>query len=335
MNIGVAYDLRRDYLSQGYEPEQVAEFESDGTVAALEQTLRGLGHDVDMIGNGRTLCRRLAVGDRWDVVFNIAEGLAGRCREAQVPALLELYGIPYTFSDPLVCAATLDKSVAKRIVSGAGLPTPAFGVVRALSDSRRLSLSYPVFVKPLAEGTGKGIDSCSRVTCLADLCTVCAGLLRRFPEGLLVEKYLPGTEFTVAVLGNGRKARAIGSITIEIMNRNARGIYSYDMKETCETNVRYRPMPEGRLRREGEALAVEIYRLLECRDVARLDFRLDASGRPSFMEVNPLPGLNPEHSDLPMIAAQEGMSYTELIGAILDAACERTGVRTCRPAVMY
>ena len=334
MNIGVAYDLRRDYLAQGYAPEEVAEFESDETVAALEETLRGLGHDVDMIGNGRMLCRRLAIGDRWDLVFNIAEGLAGRCREAQVPAVLELYGIPYTFSDPLVCSATLDKGFAKRIVAGAGLPTPAFGVVRIPSDIGRLSLRYPLFVKPLAEGTGKGIDASSGVTRENDLHAVCERLLPRFPDGLLVEEYLPGAEFTVGVLGNGRQAKAIGSMTIEMTNPSARGIYSYDMKETCETNVRYGPMPRGKPRRAAESLALKIYRLLECRDVARLDFRLDAAGRPSFMEVNPLPGLHPTHSDLPMIAAREGMSYAELIGAIVDAACKRRGIRKCRPALV-
>ena len=332
MKIGMTYDLRRDYLSQGLDAEQTAEFDSDETIDGLERTLRGLGHDVDRIGNARELCRRLVAGDRWDLVFNVAEGLGGRCREAQVPAVLELYGVPYTFGDPLACAATLDKSVAKRIVGDAGIPTPSFAVIHNEQDWADLALEFPLFVKPLAEGTGKGVDAASRVTDEAQLAALCGRLLERFPDGVLVEEYLPGMEFTVGVLGNGRAARALGTMLIEISDKKATSIYSFDMKEHCEGQVTYRPMPRGGFRADVEATAVSICGLLGCRDAARLDFRVDRFGQPSFIEANPLPGLHPTHSDLPMIATQEGMTYSQLIDAIVNSALERTGTGTCAQA---
>jgi D-alanine-D-alanine ligase len=327
LNVGLVYDLRKDYLALGYDEDQVAEFDSEETVDELERAIRSLGHRVDRIGGARALCARLVAGDRWDIVFNIAEGLRGRSREAQVPAILELYDIPYTYSDPLVCAMTLDKAMAKRLLVAAGLPTPAFRVVEGLGDLDGLDLEYPLFAKPLAEGTGKGVDERSLVASPRDLSAVCRRLLKRFDQPVLVEEFLPGREFTVAVLGTGRAAKALGTMEIEILKPGAKAIYSLDTKERCEELVRYSPLERGRLREEVEALALACHRVFECRDAARVDLRCDRLGRPSFMEINPLPGIHPTHSDLPMIATQEGMSYAELIGAILASAASRIGVR--------
>jgi len=327
LGIGLVYDLRSDYLAEGYGPEQVAEFDSEETIAAIEGTIRSLGYAVERIGNARALAAALASGRRWDLVFNVAEGLAGRSREAQVPCLLELYGVGYTFSDPLVCAATLDKAVAKRLVRGAGLATADFHVVRAADDVRDVRLEYPLFAKPLAEGTGKGIDSRCRIESPGQLDEVCRSLLARFAQPVLVEEFLPGREFTVGVMGSGREARVLGTIEIEVLPQAASAIYSYESKERCEQLVRYSPVPAGALRRKVEKLALESYRALECRDAGRVDVRCDRRGRPAFMEVNPLPGLHPTHSDLPMIAAQEGMSYAELLGAIITSALARLGKR--------
>lgn len=326
LNVGLVYDLRSDYLAAGYPAEQVAEFDSDETVALIDEAIRSLGHRTERIGNGRALAAQLVAGRRWDLVFNIAEGLAGRCREAQVPALLELYGVAYTFSDPLVCAATLDKAVAKRLVAQAGLATPRFHVVSAPADVAAVGLAYPLFAKPLAEGTGKGIHSRSRIESAAQLAEVCADLLVRFAQPVLVEAFLPGREFTVAVLGTGREARVLGTMEIAIRRQVGATIYSYDTKEKCEQLVEYSAPPVDALRREVETLALESYRVLECRDAGRVDIRCDAGGRPAFMEVNPLPGLHPTHSDLPMIATQVGMSYRELMDAILRSAASRKGV---------
>jgi D-alanine-D-alanine ligase len=325
MKIGLVYDLRDDYLAEGYKPEQVAEFDSEETIAALAGAIAGLGHLAVRIGNAKALARALVAGERWDLVFNIAEGLHGRSREAQVPALLELYGIGYTLSDPLVCAVTLDKAVAKRLVLSAGLRTPQFVVVRSEADIDKIKLDYPLFAKPLAEGTGKGIDGRSFIDAPAALRASSLYMLEHFAQPVLVEEYLSGREFTTAVLGNGERARALGSMEVEILGSAGPAIYSYESKEECERMVRYSPLREQPLKAQVEELALACYLALECRDAARVDIRLDSHGRPSFLEVNPLPGIHPTHSDLPMIATQEGMSYPELVGGIIAAACERLG----------
>lgn len=321
--IGLVYDLRTDYLAEGWSEADVAEFDSESTIAALEATIASLGYAVERIGNGRAFARRLVAGERWDLVFNIAEGVRGRCREAQVPALCELYDQPYTFSDPLVCAATLDKAVAKRLVAAEGLATPGFVVVRTPEDVAAVNLPYPLFVKPLAEGTGKGISADSRVDTPARLDCLCRELLHRCRQPVLVESYLSGREFTVGILGTGSEARAIGTMEIELVNQNEPAIYSYLNKEECESRIRYSALREQPLKDKVEQLAVRCYQVLECRDGGRVDIRCDERDVPYFLEVNPLAGLHPFHSDLPMIATQEGMPYHELIGAIITSAFAR------------
>lgn len=328
--IGLTYDLRDDYLAQGFTEEEAAEFDSPRTINAIERTLQSFGHATERIGNGLALARQLADGKRWDLVFNIAEGVWGRSREAQVPCLLEMYRIPYTFSDPLVCALTLDKAMTKRVIASAGLNTPRFAVVTSLSDLEGLALEYPLFAKPLAEGTGKGVDKDSRVDSPAALKKVCTRLLDRFSEPVLVEEYLPGREFTTAILGTGHEARVVGTMEFSIRPNAPAQDYSYEVKEACDDWVDYFPMPQGDLRDQVEALALGAYRVLECRDTGRIDIRLDAQGRPAFIEINPLPGLNPGHSDLPMIATQEGMSYEELIRSIIESALARRESALCR-----
>lgn len=323
LRIGLVYDLRKEYLAAGYSEEQVAEFDSEETIDAFDKTLRSLGHEVHRIGNARVLCSKLVAGERWDLVFTIAEGVSGRSREAQVPCILELYGIPYTFSDPLVSAVTMDKAIAKRLVREAGLNTADFLLVRQLPDLRDCRLKYPLFAKPVAEGTGKGIDQNSRIESFQQLEKTCRALLARFSEPVIVEEFLPGREFTVGLLGTAEKARVIGTMEVEVLPEAGGNIYSFETKEKCEELVRYAPLKDMELRREVEELALGSYIALGCRDAARVDIRIDSSGSPSFMEVNTLPGLHPTHSDLPMIATQEGMSYAELIGAIISSAMKR------------
>lgn len=321
--IGLVYDLRRDYLSLGFSESDVAEFDSDSTIDSLHQTIESLGYEVERVGNGWALCKALAAGRRWDMIFTIAEGLQGRSREAQVPAILELYQIPYTFSDPLVCAATLDKAVAKKLVAFGRLPTAPFAVVRSAEEIESVTLRFPLFAKPLAEGTGKGIDQNSKAENAAQLEQICRTLLARYHQPVLVEEYLPGREFTVGILGTGSKARVLGTMEIEVADKNQPSIYSYANKEECETRIRYSALREPALKESVEKLALRCYQVLECRDAGRVDIRCDAKNQPYFLEINPLAGLHPTHSDLPMIATQEGLSYSELIGAILQSAFER------------
>ncbi len=327
LNIGLVYDLRSEYLAAGFAPELVAEFDSDETIDSLAAAISSAGHRVDRIGNARSLCARLVAGDSWDLVFNIAEGLSGRCRESQVPALLELFSVPYTFSDPLVLAATLDKAVAKRLLQSAGVATPRFAVVADSSALDTVNLAYPLFAKPLAEGSGKGVSRDSIADSPDALASLCQRLLDTFHESVLVEEYLPGREFTVAVLGNASTARILGVMEVSISDEAGGAVYSYESKEKCEQLVSYSTPEPGALTSAVETLALDAYRVLECRDAARLDIRCDRQGRPSFMEVNPLPGLHPTHSDLPMIATAAGVSYNELIAEIINNACERQGIR--------
>lgn len=327
--IGLVYDLRADYLAEGMTEEETAEFDSEETINALEQAIASLGYRTDRIGNAKRLAERLVAGDRWDMVFNIAEGLGGRCRESYAPALLELYGVPYTFSDALVCAVTLDKAVAKRLVAQQGLATAAFSVIHTAADVETIPLRYPLFAKPLAEGTGKGVDQNSKIDTPQQLKTVCAALLKEYHQPVLVEEFLPGREFTVGILGTGADAQVLGTMEIEVLKKDVAAIYSFVNKEEWRTRVKYHPLRDNMtLKNEVETLAMRSYQALECRDGGRVDIRCDAGGKPCFIEVNPLAGLHPTHSDLPMIATQEGMPYQTLIGTILKNAFDRVS-RQC------
>ena len=181
MNIGLTYDLRADYLAEGYGEEETAEFDRPDTIEAIEAALTELGYQTDRIGHARHLIGRLAQGDRWDLVFNIAEGLRGLAREAQVPAILDVYDIPYTFSDPLVLSLALHKGLTKTIVRQAGIPTPDFALVERPADVDAVDLPFPLFAKPVAEGTSKGISAASKILDRRALRQRCESLLRRVP----------------------------------------------------------------------------------------------------------------------------------------------------------
>lgn len=324
MHIGLTFDLRAEYLAAGYTEEETAEFDRPDTIEAIEAALQFLGHQTDRIGHVRQLVQRLAAGDRWDLVLNIAEGLHGLARESQVPAVLDAYQIPYTFSDPLVTAVCLHKGLSKLVVRQAGIPTPDFALVERLEDVRRVSLPYPLFAKPVAEGTGKGIDARSKVSDPAGLERVCSELLARFRQPVLVETFLPGREMTVGLWGTGRSAEVIGTLEIRLRPSAEPYAYSYANKEACEDRVDYRLADAADATvREAEHLALAAWRALGCRDAGRVDVRCDATGQPQFIEVNPLAGLHPQHSDLPMLCTACGIPYVRLIERIVESALER------------
>ena len=327
MRIGLTYDLKDDYLQLGLSEAQVAEFDSGETIDGLCRALTALGHDCVRIGYVKSLARRLVAGERWDLVFNIAEGIAGFGRESQVPALLEAYGVPYTFSDPLVCALTLHKGMTKHVVRGFGIPTPDFVLVESVAQAHAVDLPLPLFVKPVAEGTSKGIDAASLVTERAALVPRCAALLAAYGQPVLVERFLPGREFTVGLLGTGASARALATLEVVLRGTADANVYSYRNKAHWQEHVEYRLLEAGALRDEVEALALATWRCLDCRDAGRVDVRLDETGKPQLIEVNPLAGLMPGHSDLPIMADLMGLGYEQLIGAILECAIERLGGR--------
>ena len=322
MRVGLTYDLKDDYLAAGYSAEAAAEFDKPETIEAFERLLRELGHEPVRIGNIRALTAQLARGERWDLVWNIAEGLHGIGREAQVPALLDAYEIPYTFSDPLVLSVTLHKAMTKRIVRDLGVPTPDFLVVEREADIARVSLAFPVFVKPLAEGSSKGVSGKSLVRNRKELEQQCRILLEAFKQPVLVETYLPGREFTVGIIGTGDDARVVGAMEVLLTEHAEAGIYSYGNKEEYEDRVRY-DLVSGAILEEATTLALAAWRGLGCRDGGRIDLRADAAGRLSFIEVNPLPGLHPTRSDLTILCRLGGISYKELFTRILESASKR------------
>jgi len=309
----------------GYSEEETAEFDRDDTITALESALQSLGHTTDRIGNGRQLTERLVKGDRWDLVFNIAEGLNGFAREAQVPAILDLYEIPYTFSDPLVMSLSMHKALTKQVIKDYGCPTPDFAIVNHPTDAKIISFDPPFFIKPVAEGTGKGITEHSIFHDHSGLSEACGDLIDRYQQPVLVEKYLSGREFTVGILGTGQDARVLGTLEVILLENAEKGVYSYVNKENCEACVQYllvSPEEDASVL-EAESVALEAWRALGCRDGGRVDLRCDENGIPHFLEVNPLAGLHPHHSDLPILCNQLGVPYLQLIHQILSSAAMR------------
>jgi D-alanine-D-alanine ligase len=328
MRIGITYDLKADAPAGAGVPDDFQEeFDSPATIGAIAAALRGLGHEVVELGDGRELLERL-LADPPDFVFNIAEGQGvGRSREARVPAVLEMLGIPYTGSDPLTLAVTLDKDCAKRLAQSAGVAVPRGrvvhpeeGVEAAVGD---LDLPFPVIVKPAWEGSSKGIRGKCLVDRPVDLAEVIASLRRDHRQPVLVEEFIAGDELTVGVLGNA-PPQILGIMRVLPRRPSERFIYSLEVKRDWERQVSYE-VP-ARLSAAATAAvhrsALAAYRVLGCRDVSRVDFRLRGEV-PYFLEVNPLPGLNPESGDLCILARQAGWGYGQLIEGIVKAALAR------------
>jgi D-alanine-D-alanine ligase len=214
LKIGITYDLRDDYLKEGYNLEETAEFDLLDTIEAIEKVILDNGFQADRIGNIKALTCRLAAENRWNLVFNIAEGLYGFGREAQIPALLDAYNIPYTFSDPLGHTLSLHKGMTKHVLRDLGIPTPDFAVVSSDAEIDKVNLPFPLFAKPVAEGTSKGITALSKITNREKLRRTCKYILQTFKQPALIETYLPGREFTVGILGTGKDAKVLGVIEV-------------------------------------------------------------------------------------------------------------------------
>jgi D-alanine-D-alanine ligase len=248
--------------------------------------------------------------------------LFGAGREAQVPALLDAYRIPYVFSGPLVLALTLDKALTKIIVKDAGVATPDHTVVYDRADIQKVMLPYPLFVKPLAEGTGKGIDPESVISGPGHLEKKCGELLDRYQQPVLVETYLSGREFTAGIVGTGKEAKCIGVIEIILKDNAEKQVYSYVNKEECEERIIYSLTDQDAVN-ACSALALQAWKCLRAEDGGRVDIRFDHMGKPHFLEINPLAGMHPEHSDLPILAGLNGIHYRELMQMIMDSAIRK------------
>lgn len=328
MRIGITFNLKRVDPRTGVDRD--AEFDTEETVNAIKSAIEKLGHEAVLLEATPELLHVLPAAEV-DVVFNIAEGLRGRNREAQIPAVLELLEIPYTGSDPATLAITLDKGLAKRLVREAGIRTPG-SLLLTEPDVSHVDLRFPLIVKPNAEGSSKGVTSASVVHDRGELAERVAELVSKYRQNALVEEYLPGREFTVAVLGE-QEPRVLPAM--EIVFDAAAGkfpVYTYGHKLETEAGVRYvapAPVPPA-LADELREVALGCFWALGCRDVARIDLRLDTEGRPNFIECNPLPGLTPNWSDLCLIAKAAGIDYDSLIGEILAPAIRRWRVANSR-----
>lgn len=334
MRIGITYDLKVDHPHSGHLPDDFQEeFDSPVTIDGIAEVLRGLGHEVELLGDGKELLTKLLAHPP-DFVFNIAEGQGiSRSREARVPAVLEMLDIPYTGSDPLTLAATLDKSCAKRLAQAAGSAVPRGEIIMPDVSSAQLpqflrsidsTIALPAIVKPAWEGSSKGIRNRCLVKHLDEIPAVVEELRRDHRQPILIEEFIEGDELTVGVIGNDLP-RVIGIMRVVPTESTEHFVYSLEVKRDYLRQVRYECPPKlpASVAARIEQAALNVFRALECRDVARVDFRL-RDGIPYFLEVNPLPGLNPESSDLVIMAKGFGWTHAQLIEAIFKAAVSRT-----------
>jgi D-alanine-D-alanine ligase len=312
-----------------------AEWDTPETVNAVRAALEER-HSVLMIEANEEAFEKFR-RMRPDFVFNIAEGMHGPSREAQIPAMLEMLQIPYLGSDPLTLGICLDKARAKEILAYNRIATAPFTVVRSMEEFQDVRVRFPSMVKPLHEGSSKGIYNSSVVRSTGELEHEVRTVLSTYNEPALVEEFLPGREFTVALLGNGDEVRVLPVVEIKFdaLPSGVNPIYSYEAKwiwDSVEAPLEIFECPatlEPALQEEIASLCVEAYRVLGCRDWSRIDVRLDGAGRAHIIEINPLPGILPRPEDnscFPKAARAAGISYNQLINAVLDIALQRCGL---------
>ncbi|KAI9036460.1 D-alanine--D-alanine ligase family protein [Aspergillus affinis] len=349
LTIAVVSEQRSSYLQDGFSQEDCAALTHDGEVEGIVTTLKKLGHHVVLVRGIRSLVQHLAnSGERdWDLVFNIAQGFFGSAREAQVPALLEAYEIPYTFADAATIALCQNKSITKIVLDHHHIPSAPFTVISTskhnisdcILDSG--SLTFPLFVKLATEGSSKGVDSFSKVDSPAELRTAVKKLAFRFPDHeILVESFLAGREFTVSLLGTGPLSRVIGvrehvwqessSSDHENSDPDTQNFASWQSKSSRDFQLKIKDynIQETTDPQIHAAclLALETWAVLDCRDAGRVDIRFDsckADSTPFVLEVNPIAGLLPGLSPLPASAEANGISFEELLVEIIESALLR------------
>jgi D-alanine-D-alanine ligase len=323
LKVGFTFNVKRVAPELTGEQDEEAEYDSPKTLQAIREAIASYGHEVVDLEATQDLPLQLA-STPVDVVFNIAEGFKGRSRESQVPSLLELLDIPYTGSDPAALSVSLDKAVAKRMVRTHGILTPDYLVLNTGKERLPRELGFPLLVKPVAEGTSKGVTKKSIVRDEGELRDVARELIAKYRQPALAEQYIAGREFTVGLLGE-RRPKVLPPMEIVFLGNDPTPIYSFEMKQDWNDRIRYE-VPAKLTERELDRIeraAREVFAALGCRDVARVDFRIDAEGRIFFIECNPLPGLTPGWSDLVLIAQAAGIEHRALIGEILSFAIRR------------
>ncbi len=337
LKVGLTCNLKKQPCTDEGMPEDFyAEFDDEETVNAIAKALRKGECEVSKIEADEEAYDKL-IKLRPDIVFNIAEGLCGESRESHIPAILEMLGIPYTGSGPLTLAISLDKALTHQILSFNGVPSPSFQVFKRAKEKLDKRLSFPLVVKPLCEGSSKGIRNSSLVRDETQLKNQVSWVIKTYNQLAIVEEFLPGREFTIGLIGNDRPTvLPIVEILLDKLPESASPIYSYEAKWILD--VPEKPLdifqcpayiPQD-LERKIKQIAVKTFKVLNCRDVCRIDMRLDRNNEPRILEVNPLPGMipNPDaHSCLPEAARAAGFTYDQLICTILWQALKRCGMQ--------
>ena len=333
MRVGLTYNLKRG-VKEGLPSDWDAEWDTEETIDAVRSALSAR-HDVISIEADENIVENLK-DSKPDIVFNIAEGRNGPNRESHVPAMLEMLGIPYTGSDPMTLSLCLDKGRAKEILSFYKVSNPRFQVVSSISERIKLKI-FPLIVKPLHEGSSKGVKNDALVFSPSELKKKVEEIIVQYHQPALIEEYLNGREFTVAVMGNNGDTKVLPIVEIKFDNlpKVINPIYSYEAKwiwdnSTNPLDIFQCPADiDGELRDNIEETALKAYKSLRCRDWCRIDIRLDSDNEPNILELNPLPGVLPKPEDnscFPKAARTAGMSYNEMILSILNIARKRYGL---------
>jgi D-alanine-D-alanine ligase len=330
VRIGLTYDLKAEVKpDHGGSDDALEEYDSLETIEALESVFKSNGHAVVRLGGGRTFLENV-LRERVDLVFNIAEGRGTyRSREAQVPSVLEMLNIPYCGSDPQCLAVSLDKPLTKGILASYDIATPAWKVVSTVEELKKINwrdFPYPAFVKPAYEGSSKGIRFASVIENADQMVRIVGNVLADYKQPVIVEEFITGEEVTVGVLGNAQPA-IIGIMRVLPRKKMDHFIYSLEVKRDWENMVEYEcpaQLGERTNARISEA-ALKVFSVLGCRDFSRVDFRVKQDGTPYFLEINPLPGLNPKSGDLVIMSGKMGITYKSLVSSILSAAMKRYG----------
>ncbi len=307
MRIGLSYDLKDKVPEpQGKPEDALEEYDSLETVDAIAKAIEAQHHSVVKLGGGREFLNNV-LGEKVDLVFNIAEGLGNyRSREAQVPSVLEMLGVPYSGSDPLCLAVSLEKPLTKKLVSLSGVATPRWQVVTDTMQLKEVEWSQfplPAFAKPAHEGSSKGIRITSRLENSQQIVEAVTELLAYYRQPVMVEEFINGEEVTVGLVGNSPPK----------VERDWESLLTYECPAL---------LGKGVLQDIADS-SLKAFEALGCRDFTRMDFRISSEGTPYFLEMNPLPGLNPKSGDLPIMAGKMGWTYESLISAVLNAALQR------------
>jgi D-alanine-D-alanine ligase len=331
--VGLTYNLKRQVgADEGVPEDFYAEFDEIETVDAIAHALESGGCEVIRIEADEKAYSKL-VKLKPNIVFNIAEGLYGESRESQIPAILEMLRIPYTGSGPTTLAISLNKGLTHQLLSANGILTPSFQVFTNVKEVTSRNLDFPVVVKPISEGSSKGIRNNSLVRDEQSLKKQISWVTETYNQPAIVEEFLSGREFTVGLIGNNEpKVLPIVEITFDKLPRGSSQLYSYEAKWIWDVpekplNIFNCPAEiSERLSKTIGSIAVKTFKVLHCRDVCRIDMRLDEKARPHVLDVNPLPGMIPDpnaHSCLPEAAIVAGYTYDQLIFTILWKALRR------------